>query len=516
VRNNKKVVVLGGGSAGWITALYVRKLFPNIKITLIESKDIGILGAGEGTTPDMINFLDFIGIPTSEVIKNCKATIKNGIKFSDWSYSKNSFFNQFGIYRPWGLDSIDSSSDFIYGDTHLSFLEAHNRKHKLEKFSLTQKLSDKNLTLFYKNGFSNNNYSNIMQKYNSFGSYSIHFDARLFAEYLKKIGVSRNINVIEDTVKNVEFGEDGYVKSLELENIRVQGDFFFDCSGFKRFLINRFKSSSWESYKKYLPLDTALPFFIQHDDKNVPPYTEAIAMNYGWMWKIPVQGRYGCGYVFDSNHISEDKAKEEIEEKLGKTIEISKVFKFEAGFYKNVLNKNVMAVGLSAGFVEPLEATSIGLTIRQLVFFLSDKNNLISNDPLYEKIFNNNFQSKTKEILDFLILHYQTNRSDTDFWKQFLNKSFVTDSVKEKQEKWNISIPSKKEFDSNCFFGPHNYLSILYGLKTYNKELFDRVYLNNEFPIGLKNAYDQMLVSQNDALSIAVTHDNFLKNMKNY
>jgi len=508
----KSVTILGGGTAGWITALYVRRVFPDIPITVIESSDIGILGAGEGTTPEMVRFLDFIGIPVSEIVKNCKATVKNSIKFTDWSYKGKHFYHTFDAYHPLNLGSIDNSSPLSAEQTHLSFIQGFKYNNELKDFSLVSKLNENLLTTFYKNQ-NTNELQNVIEQFSSFGSFAIHFDARLFAQYLKATGLKRNIVVIDDIVEDVVFNSNGYVTELKLKNQSIKSDFFFDCSGLKRFLISRF-DSQWDSYKEYLPLDRALPFFIQHDNTNVPPFTESIAMDYGWMWKIPVENRFGCGYVFDSSFISEDEAKEEVENKLGFEVEVPKLFKFDAGFHRNVLNKNTLAIGLSAGFIEPLEATNIELTILQLEFFLTDKTFLMQPDSRIEKIYNSKFQRSTAEILEFLALHYKTKRNDTEFWKDFEKNNLTPDSLKDKLDRWNVTMPVPSDFYGYELFSMGSYMAVLYGLDMHNKNVYKQHLELNDYPIELDDAYKDYKINQDLSLLMAIKHDEFLSILK--
>jgi len=505
----KSVTILGGGTAGWITALYVRQTFPDISITVIESSDIGILGAGEGTTPKMIRFLDFVGIPVSEIVSNCKATIKNSIKFTGWNNDDEHFYNTFGAYHPYDLGSIDNSSFLQTNQTHLSFIQAFKNKDKLKDFSFIHKLSDNLMTPFSKDN-DIQPYDNIMQQFTSTAPFAIHFDARLFAQYLKSKGLERNITVIDDVAEDVVFNSAGYITELKLKNHSVKADFFFDCSGLKRFLVSKF-DSQWDSFKKYLPLDRALPFFIQHKNIDIPAFTESIAMNFGWMWKIPVEGRFGCGYVFDSSHISEDEAKDEVESKLKFKVEVPKVFKFDAGFHRNVLNKNTLAIGLSAGFIEPLEATNIELTIFQLENFLTDKVFLMQPNSSIEKIYNNSFQKSTAEILDFLALHYKTKRNDTVFWKDFENNNLTPDSLKDKLEKWNAVMPTPSDFQGNAFFSMHNYMSVMYGLDMHNKDVYNTHLKFNDYPFELDDVYQNYKIGQNLSLMMVIKHDEFLE-----
>ena len=348
-----KYVIVGGGTAGWLTALFVKEKFPYSDVTVIASSEIGILGAGEGTTPPFINFLAKIKINPDEIISNCLGTVKTGIKFTNWCGDTKHYYHNF-------------LSDTRQGDS------------------------------------------------------ALHFDANLLAKYLQTVGIERGIKLVDDEVTDVCTDSNNNITGLMLKDkTSIDLDFVFDCSGFRRLIIGKHYNAKWASYKKILPVDRAMPFFLQNDNTNLPVYTEAIALRHGWMWKIPVQGRYGCGYVFDSGRATDSEIKEEIEEHLGHEIVSPRMFSFDAGCFEDTWINNCVAIGLSSGFSEPLEATSIWVQITSLTFLLKNINGIISIDAGAKRRYNDAVKTMNSEIAKFLHFHYLTNRQDSDFWRSF-------------------------------------------------------------------------------------------------
>ena len=348
-----KYVIVGGGTAGWLTALFVKEKFPYSDVTVIASSEIGILGAGEGTTPPFINFLAKIKINPDEIISNCLGTVKTSIKFTNWCGDTKHYYHNF-------------LSDTRQGDS------------------------------------------------------ALHFDANLLAKYLQTVGIERGIKLVDNEVTDVCANSNNNITSLILKDkTSIDLDFVFDCSGFRRLIIGKHYNAKWASYKKILPVDRAMPFFLQNDNTNLPVYTEAIALRHGWMWKIPVQGRYGCGYVFDSSRATDSEIKEEIEEHLGHEIVSPRMFSFDAGCFEDTWINNCVAIGLSSGFSEPLEATSIWVQITSLTFLLKNINGIISIDAGAKRRYNDAVKTMNSEIAKFLHFHYLTNRQDSDFWRSF-------------------------------------------------------------------------------------------------
>jgi tryptophan halogenase len=508
------IIIVGGGAAGWLTSLYAKKAYPNENIVLIESDEIGILGAGEGTVPLLNDFFKFLDISTPDLIKNCNATIKNGIKFTNWSNKKDSYIHSF-----WHLDSgyQNNANSFFsaYGidpyleaNTSFSHIISSKFNHKNEEYSFIENISNKNLLPIIEDttkfGY---------DKFVKLSHFAYHFDANLLAKYLRSVAESRGVKRIEGIVSNIKTNKNNDIEYLLVNDKKIKSDFVFDCTGFKRLIIGNFYKSKWKSHSQHLPVKRAIPFFLPMD-KEIPPYTEAIAMNYGWMWKIPVQNRYGCGYVFDSDFISDDEAKKEIDEHLGFEVESPRTFSFNAGCYEEIWINNCLAVGLSAGFIEPLEATSLMQSATVLKDFFKSYNNISSKNSLIKKRFNEVYLQDTEEIVDFLYLHYITNKKNNIFWKEFTEKNKIPNFIEYIFKILN-DRPLESEFDfkNKRIFSPASYFYIMTGNKLLNNAVFKK-YLNLIKTDKIEN-YKKLLKDQEKMSSMVVSHNYFLNEAKN-
>jgi tryptophan 7-halogenase len=418
-REVNNVVVLGGGTAGWLTALYTKLAMPEKNITVIESEDIGILGAGEGSTPHLVSLLDVLNIPISDLVKETGCTIKIGIKFKNWTAEDpmGSFTHPFNFVA--AINPITNSVTNYIASCPSMYTSSIYLDGSMKSINFAEKLNSlyKVPFVYDENEVFPDN--NRILDYHHLSSFGIHFDARKLADFLKRTALSRDISLVEGIVETVERDSTGDVKKLILDNGQsVDSDFIFDCSGFKRFFPKLF-DSEWVDLSQYLPVNAALPFFLPMDPDSIPSVTESVAMDYGWMWKIPLQERYGCGYVFDETLISEEDAKKEVEGYLNREIEPLKTLRFSPGYYKDPWRYNVISLGLSAGFVEPLEATSIWMTIMYAKEVLTSVHHLYERDQRIVDSFNKNAEFLNEEIAAFINFHYLGGREDTDFWKKF-------------------------------------------------------------------------------------------------
>jgi tryptophan halogenase len=464
--------IVGSGTAGWITALFLARNYPWVNITVISSSDIGILGAGEGVTPHFLHFLNKIGIDVADIIKYCKGTFKNGIKFTNWNGDTRSYFHPFN-----DEGSFDCFRVTDYDGSGLSaiVLDRIVNANSLDDCIISSHASEKGLTKLKPNLQIGR--GDVMSQYDSIGSYALHFDAVALAKYLKRIAVSKRIRYIDDEVENVITNEEGYITGLQTVSKDIYDtDFVFDCSGFKRLIIGKHFNAPWKSYKESLPVDKAMPFFIDHDNTNVPPYTEAIAMKYGWVWKIPVEGRYGCGYVYDSNLVSDEQILEEIKEMFGQDVESPRTFEFEAGRYDTPWVKNCIAIGLSAGFIEPLEATSIMTSVISLGEFIPNTLGNVLKDEYYINRYNKYVTKINDDTFDFIFLHYLTKREDTDFWKSFKDRP-MPEAIQQFLEECKHTIPNNRFLSKiSQVYLNSSWLPVAKGLRILNKEKAANIY----------------------------------------
>ena len=406
-----KIVILGGGTAGWLAAYCISKSQPNIhNITVVESSEIGIIGAGEGSTgffSDVLNgrfFDDRINI--EEFVKFCDATNKIGIKFNNWNGDNHSFFTPLD-----GSPTGSNINDYIF-------------KYVLHKFGRDNFHIASKIGVDYEIG----------RNYNVFNAF--HFNAHKVGQFFKNICVADGITHIDSIVQDVNINSsNGFIQSVKLDRHNdIEADLFIDCSGFNRVLMKKL-NVNWISFKDQLPLDSAMPFLLDYQKhENIMPWTTSTALSAGWMWDIPLLNRRGCGYVYNSQFISKENAKKEVEMLLGREIAPIKYINFDPGMSEVFWKNNVLSLGLASCFVEPLQATSIHTTISQLLLFINDFltpgiDSTVTPDN--EKSYNRIVSKFYKLNLDFVSMHYQGGRTDTPFWRNIQDSSIVTPYAKE-------------------------------------------------------------------------------------
>jgi tryptophan halogenase len=505
-----KFCIVGGGTAGWLTALYVKSLFKNSNVTLVESDEIGIIGAGEGSTAGIIPFLQDLDIDPLEVIRKVKGTLKLGIKFENWNGDNESYYHPFGPYL--GRDDLDISP---LGFSHKN-TRSINYNDEGRYYLASAIVNDIDFNKIIINNMLCDEMKSNMLKEQAQSLNSFHFDARELALFLRNIAEKRGIVRKEGKILEIKNDEEGNVVSLTTDRESIEGDFFFDCSGFKRILIGNFYHTPWVSYSKHLKVKAALPFFLDSEEK-IFPYTRSIAMKYGWMWQIPLQHRIGAGYIFDTDFISEGDALSEAEEFLGRKINPGKLIKFDAGRYEKFWVKNCIAIGLSGGFTEPIEATSIMLTTIHLSLLNSYHGGIFSKNPKIISEYNEALSEINDHVMHFLSFHYLTQRNDTEFWRSHLDREFLPDRVKEMLEIWKDQIPtsldSRSPWDQ---FTADNYLLVGHGLKVFDgfvdnwKENLQKMGSQNDklFWIKIYNKLKDSCIRSSD-------HTSFIKRFTN-
>jgi tryptophan halogenase len=414
------VVVVGGGTAGWMAAAALSKLLPiRCAVTLVESEAIGIVGVGEATLPHIRGFNERLGINEAEFMAATRATFKLGIAFEGWAREGDSYIHPFGTFG-------SGQGDIPFHQYWRRLRDAGVPIAALDEYSMA-------VTMARKNRFARP--APDPDRIESTFNYAYQFDATLFAPFLRGIAEKQGVTRIEGRIVDVELdGESGDVAALKLEDGRnVTGDLFVDCSGFVSLIIGKALGEPFEDWSHWLPCDRAVAMPCRTETA-LTPYTSAIAMPAGWRWRIPLQHRTGNGYVYSSSFVSDDEARSALVGAVeGEEIAEPRVLKFKAGRRTRSWVRNCVAVGLSSGFLEPLESTSIYLVqaaISGLVELFPER--LIS--PVDRDEFNRLIDMEYDRIRDFLILHYHaTERSDSPFW-DYVRTMTIPDTLHEKIE----------------------------------------------------------------------------------
>ena len=418
----RNITVVGGGSAGWMAAAALATyLGKGASIRLVESEEIGIVGVGEASVPHIKMFNgQWLGIDEAEFVKRTQGTIKLGIEFNNWSRIGDSYIHGFGaIGRSLGPLPF-----------HQFWLKLHQqgRAGPIGEYSPQTVMAPQGkFAPGDRNAAPGSPLADL--------AYAYHFDATLYARYLRELAEQRGVRRIEGRIVGVQQrAADGFIESVTLENgERIGGDLFIDCSGFRGLLIEQTLQTGYEDWSHWLPCDRAMAVPSEGVDP-ITPYTRSTALAAGWQWRIPLQHRVGNGYVYSSRHLSDDEAAATLLAKLdGKALAEPRRLAFTTGMRKKFWNKNVVALGLASGFLEPLESTSIylaqsGITRLLALFPQRDFN------PLLAERFNRESAFEYERIRDFLILHYNaTERDDTPFWN-YCRTMPIPDSLRETVE----------------------------------------------------------------------------------
>lgn len=414
----QKIIIVGGGTAGWMTASALATLLgpSGIDIQLIESEDIPTVGVGEATIPQISLFNDLLGLHEDDFVSKTSATFKLGIEFKDWGQIGESYvhpFGGFGVdmegiqFHHFWLRSKELGNPHPLGDYCLQDYGA-----KAGKFMRPDQTPRSPLSQI---------------------AYAFQFDAGFYAKYLRDVAVSRGVTRTEGKIVDVNLREvDGFIESVTLENGQtMDGELFIDCSGFRGLLIEQALKTGYEDWSHYLPVNRAVAVACEQDGDPIP-YTRATAREAGWQWRIPLQHRLGNGYVYCDKYLTPEQAEADLLDSLeGAPLSAPKHLRFTTGHRKKFWNKNCLALGLSAGFMEPLESTSIHLVqsgIARLMSLFPDRR----FDPTTIAYYNERTTEEYTRVRDFLILHYKaTRRDDSPFWN-YLRTMDVPAKLQEK------------------------------------------------------------------------------------
>ncbi|MGB2740084.1 MAG: tryptophan halogenase family protein [Cognaticolwellia sp.] len=405
----ENIVIVGGGTAGWMTAaLLAKTLGTKRNITLVESDKIGIVGVGEATIPPIVSFNRAIGINEKDFLKATKGTIKLGIEFANWNNAGDSYMHAFG--------NIGKK---------FPFCDFHHYWHKAEQTGQGANNIDANRFWDYSLNYQaakQNKFSPILNIPNTNLpglSYAYHFDAGLYAIFLSEHAQAMGVKRIEGMINQVsQHQESGFIESVGLEDgTTVAGDLFIDCSGLAALLIEKTLGTGFDDWSHWLPCNRAIAVACERSEVT-EPFTRTTAHSVGWQWRIPLQHRTGNGLVYSDKYMTDEQAKDVLLKNLdGKPLAEPKIVPFKTGRRRKQWNKNVVSIGLASGFFEPLESTNIHLiqtaAIRLVKLF---PHRGINIEEVNE--FNRQSKIEAEGIRDFIILHYKLNsRGDSEFWR---------------------------------------------------------------------------------------------------
>ena len=444
MRPAKRVLIDGGGSTGWKTPASLDAVLNGhgkeaLDIRVSESPDVPRIGVGEATIPSINHLLDAIGIDEIDFMKRVDGTYKQAIKYVDWLDGQGeSYYHAFGRYRSSPVDT--STLDWLMSDRSLPFSETISAQPAV----CDACLAPKTLAL-----------ENIGVRF----TYAFHMDAMKFADYLTEIATSRGVQHHLDHVTDIDMTESGDIAAVRTRSgKRIEADLFIDCTGFAGLLIEKKLNVPWVDCSQWMLCDRALTIQIPYEHNYpgyVRPNTLATAVSSGWIWEIPLQTRRAWGYVHSSDYISADDAEKELRSFVGPIADdfAARLVPFKVGHRAQAWSKNCIAIGLSSGFIEPLEST--GLYLSDLAAVMTSQHfphqgNMEALAFRFNRIMLNRFY----EILDFINLHYcLTRRTDTEFWREVQRPERINDRLKAKLNFWRVKPPSPADFEDQFFPG---------------------------------------------------------------
>ena len=442
----KKIIILGGGSAGWMTAAALGKILSKhpCDIQVIESQEIGTVGVGEATIPQIQLFNDLIGLDEDTFIKRTQGTFKLGIQFQNWRKPGHSYYHAFG--------EVGKNMEGVHFYQYWLKMRQQGKAAPLDEYTLSSlACNEKRFMRPFEAG--NSPLSNI--------AYAFHFDAGLYAKFLREVAESHGVQRTEGKVTEVRQHPDGAIQSLILENGSEHGaDFFIDCSGFRALLIEQTLKTGYEDWRHWLPCDRAVT--APSSLTETPwPFTRAAAQQAGWQWRIPLQHRVGNGHVYCSEFMTDEEAEKTLRLNIeGDLLADPRQIRFVTGKRNKFWHKNCLAVGLSGGFMEPLESTSLHLVQVAISKFFSY---FPFQQPCQNDIdqYNAEMDFEFTRIRDFLILHYHvTEREDTEFWR-YCKHMAIPDTLQEKIDHFKAN--GRISRFNNELFNDLSWFEVMYG-----------------------------------------------------
>ncbi|MEX0957991.1 MAG: tryptophan halogenase family protein [Burkholderiales bacterium] len=437
------VLIVGGGTAGWMAATFLATHFRNTgrTVSLVESSNVPTIGVGEATVPTLVAYLRQLGIDETEFMRRSHATYKLGIRFTNWRAGNDTYWHPFGVTGG-RIDELELFH-FWLKSIRNGYPEGPFSSYSLQVLLAEQERSPRPLS----------GTSVVIDR----GQYAYHLDAGAFAEFLKGIAIERGTRHLVDDVTRVVVGENGLIAGIHTrEHGLLEADLYIDCSGFKAMLAEEALGDGYVDWSNTLLCDYALAA-PQPSSASMPPYTRSTALSAGWAWQIPLTHRVGNGYVFCSRFIEKDAAVREFATLLGVEADSlePRVLKMRVGHRRNFWRGNCVAIGLASGFVEPLESTGLLLIQRGmevLLEYFPDK----SFDPGFIKRYNERMQANYEEIRDFILLHYVlTQRTGDPFWDAYRNVPLpdsLADLLQTYRRTGTVEIPRHSVFRESSWY----------------------------------------------------------------
>ncbi len=452
------ITIVGGGTAGWLAATFLRsKCSKKIDITLIESPNVPTVGVGEATVPNMSATLRELGINDQQFFQRCNASIKMGVMFRQWNVNhRGDFFDYMNPFiTPPSLDKMEMGYFYhAYGAGKRDFIQS---------FSPLMELLEAG-----KCPLSFGGKEDPMPRV----GYAYHLDAVKFAGLLAEVGTERGVTHILDDVEDVELDNRGHVAALQLkEHGRHEVEFVIDCSGFQGLITQKALGEPFESYGDYLANDRAMALQIPHSETtSIPAATSSTALGAGWSWSVPLFNRTGTGYVFSSAHRTDEQARDEFMAHLGDRAPKGaepRVIPMNVGRTQRAWVKNCLSLGLSGGFIEPLESTAIHMVDMGLRWLLMCFPTQDFDDATRNR-YNQTVDAMYNEVRDFICLHYRLgNRTDDQYWIDARTQLKVPDRLAENLELWKHRLPSPLDLQTQFLFTHHTYQAVLLGKQVY-------------------------------------------------
>jgi len=440
----RRILIVGGGSSGWMTAAYLDAVLNaerpgEVEIALLESPDVPRIGVGEATIPSITHILSAIGIDEIEFLKRVEGTYKQAIKYVNWlDGNGEGYYHAFGRYRSEPIDT--TAMDWLASDRSVPFSETISAQPVICEAGLAPKTLEQN---------------DVGPRF----TYAFHMNALKFADYLCEIATGRGVAHHLDHMVDVEMTPDGDIAAVRTRGgLRLEADLFIDATGFGGLLIEKQLGTDWVDCSKWLMCDRALTLQVPYEHSYpgyVRPNTLATAVSAGWIWEIPLQTRRAWGYVHASRFIDAEAAERELRAFVGKPAEgfEARSVPFKVGHRAQSWVRNCVAVGLSAGFIEPLESTGLYLSDLAAVM-LSEHFPRRSDYSSMAYRFNRIMLNRFYEILDFINLHYcLTRRDDTEFWREVRRPERINDRLQAKLEFWRVKPPTAGDFEDQFFPG---------------------------------------------------------------